>query len=228
MAIKKVTDEWLYKYMPVVDEAMIRRLEETMDETHEFSKKFERKMERLIWKEEHPWVDTFYRFAKRAAIFMACFVSASVLLTMSVEAYRVKFFERIKTFMEDSVLYTYFTEDEEDGFLCMEPSYIPEGYQEIERVSSELAFRCAYENEDSLLITWDQELITDGGKLLLDLEYDSRETLEINGMTITVFLYSSGFVSTYCEYNGCYILLTADELSMEEISKIFASMKIAE
>ena len=31
----QVTDEWLYQYMPVVDEAIIRELESQVDESYE-------------------------------------------------------------------------------------------------------------------------------------------------------------------------------------------------
>ena len=62
----EVTDEWLYQYMPIVDEAIIRELEESTDYEYRFSAKFERKMRRLIWKEAHPqlpdsgFLDTAY------------------------------------------------------------------------------------------------------------------------------------------------------------------------
>ena len=36
----EVTDEWLYKYMPIVDEAIIRELEDGTDYGYQFSAKF--------------------------------------------------------------------------------------------------------------------------------------------------------------------------------------------
>ena len=44
----KVTDEWLYKYMPIVDEAIIESLEKQVNYEYKFSKKFEKKMQRVI------------------------------------------------------------------------------------------------------------------------------------------------------------------------------------
>lgn len=60
----EVTDEWLYQYMPIVDEAIIRELEESTDYEYRFSAKFERKMRRLIWKEAHPQASAVYRQIK--------------------------------------------------------------------------------------------------------------------------------------------------------------------
>ena len=43
----EITDEWLYKYMPVVDEALIRGIEQAVDNEHRFSDRFERRMRLL-------------------------------------------------------------------------------------------------------------------------------------------------------------------------------------
>lgn len=52
----KVTDEWLYKYMPIAENALIREIEGRIDTRWKFSSKFERKMKRLIRIEAHSWI----------------------------------------------------------------------------------------------------------------------------------------------------------------------------
>ena len=52
MSNMKVTDDWLYQYMPVVDEALIRGIEDSTDYEHQFSEQFEKKMEQLIRREK--------------------------------------------------------------------------------------------------------------------------------------------------------------------------------
>lgn len=37
-----VTDEWLYRNMPLVNEAMVRELEKQTDDSYQFSKHFEK------------------------------------------------------------------------------------------------------------------------------------------------------------------------------------------
>ena len=47
--LMRVTDEWLYKKMPIVDAAMVKRLEDDIDKEYVFSDKFIRHMN---WKKE--------------------------------------------------------------------------------------------------------------------------------------------------------------------------------
>ena len=44
MSNMKVTDDWLYQYMPVVDEALIRGIEDSTDYEYQFSERFEKNM----------------------------------------------------------------------------------------------------------------------------------------------------------------------------------------
>ena len=48
----KVTDEWLYEKMPIVDAAMVRQLEVCTQKKYVFSDKFRKRMKRLIAQNE--------------------------------------------------------------------------------------------------------------------------------------------------------------------------------
>lgn len=220
----KVTDEWLYKYMPIVDEAIIQELEKGTDYEYKFSDKFERRMKKLIWREAHTWINVFYRQSKRAAIFLFCIISSMFLLSMSVQANRIKFFETVKTIFEDSVLYSYFVNENQESFVCNEPEYIPAGYQEIDRVLVERLFSITYENEYGELITWDQMLIQDGGSMVIDSEYDTQIVREIKGDKAIISLYADGYVGVYYEHGKYVYMLTADSLPIEEIYSIVESI----
>lgn len=221
----KVTDEWLYKYMPVVDAAIIQELESLVDTEYEFSRKFERKMKRLIKREAHPWIGVVQNIMKRVAVFFIGVIGITLIFTMSVEAYRVKFFETIKTFFEDSVFYNYFAIEDKSKFTHYVPSYIPLGYFEIDKMSSETNLSIMYENENGELITWDQMMVTETSNVLMDTEYDSLEKVEMDGYTIDVALYESGYASAYFEYEQYVFVLTADSLAIEEIKSIFESIE---
>ena len=220
----KVTDEWLYKYMPVVDAAIIQELESLVDTEYEFSRKFERKMKRLIKREAHPWIGVVKNIMKRAAVFFIGVISATLIFTMSVEAYRERFFEAIKTFLEDSVLYSYFSDEKEIAFKNSEPTYVPEGYIELERIESDISLIIIYENDLGEQIVWEQKLVVDGGSMVLDSEYDSQETREIDGSIASVYLYSDGYVMAYYEHNEYVYLITADRLGSEELFQLIDSM----
>lgn len=217
----KVTDEWLYKYMPAVDAAIIRKLESQVDTDYEFSRKFERRMKRLMRREAHPWMEKTQKIIKRAAAIFTGIIGAALIVTMSVEAYREKFFETVKTILEDSVLYSYLVDEERTAFHCIEPEYIPEGYQEMERIVTEHWFSLTYENEKGNFIIWDQLLITDGSRLVLDSEYEKQVIREVNGDDLVISIYADGFIGAYYEHGEYAYLLAADKLSIEEVCSVF-------
>ena len=93
-----VTDAWLYKYMSIVDEAIINEIEKNVDYDYAFSDEFNRKMERTIRKEKFiPFWNSVSKFGKSVAIFALVIVTSLFAVTMSVEAYRIQFFETVKT-----------------------------------------------------------------------------------------------------------------------------------
>ena len=65
----EVTEEWLYKYMSVVDAAIIKEFERRIDKNYEFSHEFKKKMRYLIVQEAHPWIGMTQRIMKRVAVF---------------------------------------------------------------------------------------------------------------------------------------------------------------
>ncbi len=221
----EVTDQWLYKYMPVVDEAIIQELENNIEEC-EFSDRFERKMRKLMWQEAHSWIGTFVKYAKRVAIIFGCIISSMLVVTMSVEAYRIKFFETLETIYRKAIVYTYTDEDEEAEFRILEPTYIPEGYHEYqEEIILGHSINYIYENEDKEWITWRQLMAHEGLTVGVDLEYDKEEKVEINGAIASVRTYDYGRCYIYYEYENYVILLSADNLSTEEAVKILESIQ---
>lgn len=221
----KVTDEWLYKYVPIVDAAIIQELENKTDINYEFSRKFERKMKRLIKKEAHPWLGAFYTMSKRVAIFFICLLGATLAVVMSVEAYRNKFFETIKIFLGDAYELRYETDEEPEQIeVYKEPTYIPEGYQESGREVNENAMMITYENEEHKFIFWDQFLISDAGVMLIDAECDLERTEVVDGINVTFYLYNNGYAMAYYEQEYYTYMITADNLSVEEICKMIESV----
>lgn len=221
----EVTDQWLYKYMPVVDEAIIQELEDNIEE-YEFSDRFERKMKKLIWQEAHAWIGNFVKYAKKVAIIFGCIISSMLVVTMSVEAYRIKFFETLETIYRKAIVYTYTDEDEEAEFRILEPTYIPEGYHEYqEEIILGHSINYIYENEDKEWITWRQLMAHEGLTVGVDLEYDKEEKVEINGAIASVRTYDYGRCYIYYEYENYVILLSADNLSTEEAVKILESIQ---
>lgn len=222
----KVTDEWLYKCMPIVDAAIIQELENNTDTNYEFSHKFERRMKRLMRREAHPWLGTFYMVSKRAAIFLICILGATLAVTMSVEAYRNKFFETIKTFLGDAYELRYETNEAPDKIEeYYEPQYLPEGYKECERDVNENALMIIYENSEQSMIVWDQFLIADGGFMLIDTECDLEKTEVVNGKSVMFYLYNNGYAMAYFEDKYYAYCITADNSNVDELIRMIESIE---
>lgn len=221
----RVTDEWLYKYMPIVDEAIIRELENETDYDYKFSNNFNRRMKQLLWREAHPSLKTFSSIMKRVSIFIFCTFASLFLVTISVEAYRLKFFESMQTIWKDSILYTYFSDEDTEKLEIIVPNYIPTGYEEIERTVTDSQINIIYENELEQIITWDQILIQDGANLVIDSEYSSQIVKDINGYPAIISLYPDGYIGVYYEHRKYIFIITADSLSTEEIYSILQSIE---
>ncbi len=57
-------------------------------------------MKKLICREFHPWIYAMQNALKKVAIFFVGVLGAAFVFTMSVEEYREKLFDTIKTYFE--------------------------------------------------------------------------------------------------------------------------------
>ena len=222
----EVTDELLYQYMPIADEMDLDALEaEIADEDIVLSKKFERRMKRLMWKEEHKWVAGFGKFMARVAVVLLCVLGVSLAVTMSVDAYRSKFFQTVQEIWEDSVVHTYDVGEEGQEFVPHEPSYIPEGYEEVSRYIADGTLSVEWSNMAGEDIYWDQVVVEQGTWNTLDADYKMMVTKKIDGSVLVIYYYEGGFVNAYYEVGQYVYMLSADNLDEEEISTIFKSIE---
>ena len=221
----EVTDELLYQYMPIADEMDLDALEaEIADEEIVLSKKFERRMKRLMWKEEHKWVAGFGKFMARVAVVLLCVLGVSLAVTMSVDAYRSKFFQTVQEIWEDSVVHTYDVGEEGQEFVPHEPSYIPEGYEEVSRVETENFFAIEYRNESDNYILIEQRIIKSESWNIVDVEYEYSITEKIQDGILLVYVYENGVINAYYENTQYLYIITTDNLVEDEISKICNSL----
>ncbi|MBO5082330.1 MAG: DUF4367 domain-containing protein [Lachnospiraceae bacterium] len=219
----EVTDELLYQYMPIADEMDLDALEaEIADEEIVLSKKFERRMKRLMWKEEHKWVAGFGKFMAKVAVVLLCVLGVSLAVTMSVDAYRSKFFQTVQEIWEDSVVHTYDIGEEGQEFVPHEPSYIPEGYEEVRRIETDRTLNIEYQ-KDYTYLYWDQYEITDGTWNILD-NYKEQVIAEIDGGYIIINLYDKDIVRAYYEKEQYIYVVSAENVSVEEVIFIFESI----
>lgn len=222
--MNRITDELLYKYVPIVDEMLVKEIEENTDYEYEFSDIFEIKMKKLIFEEKHQKLSKIIKSPLRmiASIVIVVFLSLFTV-TMSVEAYRIEFFAKVKTIFEDSFEYKYYVEEDSEGIIY-EPQYIVEGYELIRHDENDISSIYEYYNyKTNQQYNLTQELVTDGKNVVFDLEYDSLEKIEIGEFNIDIYRYEDGYIRAYLEFGQSVFIVEADNLSEEEIKKIIVN-----
>ena len=110
----KVTDEWLYAKMPIVDAAMVRQLEACTQKDYVFSDEFRKRMKRLIQKEKYMYAEKqLKKITQKIAAAALVMLVGALTVTMSGEAYRVHFFHTVKTVLDGNIsIYSYESDEE--------------------------------------------------------------------------------------------------------------------
>lgn len=122
-------------------------------------------MNKLIKKDKRtPFMRNFVVCGKRSTAIFLIIVSVSLTTTMSVKAYRIRFFEVIIKVWEEFTSIRFESEEEEiDGRLvAINPEYIPEGFSILEKSLGDYRNRIIYEDINNEEIIYEQTLISDG------------------------------------------------------------------
>lgn len=150
----RVTDEWLYEKMPIVDAAMVKRLEDDIDKEYVFSDKFIRHMNRLIQREKYMYsTKILKKIAQRVAIIVVVMLMGTFTVTMSVEACRIHFFHTIKTIFDGKIsIYSYELENGNISDAILNPRYLPDGYQLVEEHRTDTSSFMKYSRADRIFL----------------------------------------------------------------------------
>lgn len=217
----KVTDEWLYEKMPIVDAAMVRQLEACTPKDYVFSDKFTKRMKRLIQKEKYMHVKKqLKKITQKIVAATVVMLIGAFTVTMSVEAYRVYFFHTIKTVIDGKIsIYSYESDEEMISDTIIEPQYVPHGYELAEEKTTDISSVMEYQKSKKYLI-FQQKIVTHQ-QMIFDRNYDAVEQIRINGMTVFVYKYADHTFWAYGEYGNSIYMLTGDRIKKDEIEKIY-------
>lgn len=217
----KVTDEWLYAKMPIVDAAMVRQLEACTQKDYVFSDEFRKCMKRLIRKEKYMYAEKRLKRITRKIVAAALVMLVGALtVTMSVEAYRVHFFHTVKTVLDGYIsIYSYESDEEKISDTILTPQCIPDGYRLNEEKITDATSVLEYGNGKKHLIF--QQTIVTNEKMIFDTNYNSVEQIRINGMTVFLYGYTDDTFWAYGEYGNSVYVLAGDTIPKEKIEKIY-------
>lgn len=217
----KVTDEWLYEKMPIVDAAMVGQLEACTKKDYVFSDKFTKRMKRLMQKEKYMHVKKqLKKITQKIAVAALVMLIGAFTVTMSVEAYRVYFFHTIKTVIDGKIsIYSYESDEEMISDTIIEPQYVPHGYELAEEKTTDISSVMEYQKSKKYLI-FQQKIVTHQ-QMIFDRNYDAVEQIRINGMTVFVYKYADHTFWAYGEYGNSIYMLAGDRIKKDEIEKIY-------
>lgn len=225
----KITDTWLREKVSIVDKFLLEKLEAQEIPEHQFSKRFERKMKKLIRAERH---SENYRkvmaFGKKAAVFFAVLLFSGFAVTMSVEANRHKLVEVIETVYSTHILQNFIVSDEAGAFVAKEASYIPDGYELIERTIGKNYTEYLYKDSAGKRIRLNSDLLNGSTAIAIDSKHIVDTGITIKGNEIKMVERKNGqIVVIWTEGNISYRLNT-DILPADEVIKIADSLKAIE
>lgn len=205
-----LSDEFLYKHIPRAEAAALEPFPAENELDHIFSGRFLRKMKALLKYERR---GSFGRFATRlgrvVAAVLVLVIMLNTVLVLSVEAYRERFFEIIQTVTERFT--SFFVEVDDDApvteFVPIEPPYIPEGFEEIERFADDFVIEIVYSNGDQEICY--SQIKAGAGVTYIDTEDAGTERVRIGAQEVYV-ISEDNMITVYWACDGSEFLLISN------------------
>ncbi|MCK9471753.1 MAG: hypothetical protein M0Q88_08375 [Bacilli bacterium] len=142
-----INDDFLYKYMKGAENIILESLPKEEELSYKFSKRFKRKMNKLIRRENRtPFMKSFINHSKKVAVLFLIFATIAFATTMSVEAYRVKFFEVVIEVWEEftSMIFKNNKNINDRKLIPAVPEYTPKGFSILEENINDYVYSIIY------------------------------------------------------------------------------------
>lgn len=226
MSNMKVTDDWLYQYMPVVDEALIRGIEDSTDYEYQFSERFEKNMEQLIRRENRDaqkgrwkaFTGRLMQNVRKSAGYMAAAAACVVLLILTGALLG-------QQGSRDTAGSAPIWENQGAGtdFSEKSPACMPDGYRLVSEQEDATSYEMVYENDMGIICTLRQETEITGSTAAPGSDFRRKESVQLEGALIEIYWYEDGSSYSYCAYENCAYTVEAEQLSAEEIEEIYTN-----
>ena len=214
-------DRLLIEYMPKAN-ILLEQLEEERYKNmapHVFSKHYRRNMKKIIKEySRNPIQKQFATLGKYVAGVLILIILINSILIVSVEAYRENFFETMTSAYKKFTSIIIEAEKPSDHSLnFIEPSYIPEGFELISDMQTDITRKIDFTNNDKQIITFQQSIITSGERKI-DTEDISIKEIEIQNQKITYSFNKDAYNAYWNDNEFIYSIIA--EVSFEEFVKI--------
>ncbi|RDY29233.1 DUF4367 domain-containing protein [Romboutsia weinsteinii] len=210
----KITDEILYESLKNLNKHLIKDLPNEEDLDYEFSNGFKEKIDNLFLN-RGKYKSVYKSSQKAAAVFVI--VSISILtLSMSVEGLRTRILSITRQIYENFTTYMFSIDStegdsEQISWESLVPTYIPNTFEETDKVESENNMLVTYSNDNGGLIFYDVSKLID-----MNINIDT-EGATINEITI------NGFKADYIVKGSNHSLIWNDKEYLYNISVDFPS-----
>ena len=176
-----ISEEALRQAAAEASDCLVRSLDEAGIPVHNFSARFERKMRRLIRRARHP---AAYRALVRVACaFLAFLLGSGVFLAVNPEA-RAAFFGWVRTQYSEFFVY-FFPESVEDSANTQYTlGWLPDGYYESARHTSDEMTRVIYTNGIGEKINF---FYSKANRLHIASEDNEIHTVKVNGHSAEIY-----------------------------------------
>jgi hypothetical protein len=228
----QVDDEFLYRYMPGLEEKIMKAYPEEGEFIHEFSESFEKRMEKLLarmrQKERYGIpIRTGARIAAAIALILAGSIAVSVNTdALGMEWIKEKLYEYTQVIHKKETEKRYYAPEEKVGeFVPLYPAYIPKGYELTVEDRGDTYLFLSYENPENTGFIIDQEQVKDGMVVGEDNEYVREEKAQILGYDGKICYKEDGTVHIWWESENTLYLAGANSFGKEELLKICESLR---
>lgn len=184
----KITDDFLYQNMPKAENEILNLIPDEHEIEHKFSWKFRRKM-KIIIKQQARTPETkalIMQIKKIAAIFI---ITISIVFSgiMSVEAYRIRFFNMIKEVWSELTSIVFWSDSSTNiyDFVPVSPLYIPNGYEILEQWQNEYENVIIYSDKNTNEIVYNQRAVTQS-EYIFDSEGTEIKVINMNNIQVNV------------------------------------------
>lgn len=220
----KVTDEMLYKYVPLAAEELLREYTETTELPFQPSESFEKKMKKLIRQSRHPKMHFRFMSAagRVAAIIVICvaLLAATTFSMKAADVLRIRLREQIQHdgYVEERYSMTgegqlrYFT-------------YVPVGYEQEYFEEDEFGYVQKFVDTDGDKILIRTVLILDSTVVVTDSEYVECYEKTIESQKCTVGTKEDGSTNYVWIRDGTRYEVSGNNLSEDEIGNMIVGLK---
>lgn len=215
----------------------IRDVNARAEETeHVFSENFERKMKKLIKRHKNPWYMIVSTPAKKIAAVIILAIILSFSTAMTIRASReaiIKFFvEMYETFSvvffgevdPDTGEPRFASEDNDNSGVITdiyEITYVPEGYELVERVIREKEVLCIFRHKEFMTIQFSYFITADQINAVLDTERSEICQFDMDGQHYK-YVNGNNFVQVVWSEDNYFFSIVSNNL--DEAKKMIESI----